>query len=247
MRASDVLRRLVRRAVPLELRAGLAHARRARSDRARGIAFAEARGGGEWPVRVELWQRVMPSTVLEAKLANLRLGASLVDRSAVEPGARWSFWHRVGRPGAARGFREGRNIVDGRLVKQVGGGLCQLSSLLYHLALLGGLEVEERHAHSLDIYREEERFTPLGADATVVWGFKDLRLRNPHAAAVSIGCRVEGDRLIGELRSASELPARSVAFVREPASPGRVRVWAVVDGAACAETEYEQRQGLALA
>lgn len=247
MNAADVLRRLARRAVPLEVRKSVANARRAARDRARGIAFGDARGGGEWPVCVELSQQVMPSPVIEAKLANLRLGAAGIDRSVLEPGARWSFWHRVGRPQSSRGFVAGRNIVDGRLVKQVGGGLCQLSSLLYHLSLLGGLEVEERHAHSLDIYHEEERFTPLGADATVVWGAKDLRLRNPHPFAVSLACRVEGTRLIGEIRSEGALATRVIDFVREPAGARRVRVFTVVDGASVRQTEYEQRPGLALA
>ncbi len=247
MSPAGVLRRLVRQAVPLEVRKSIANARRTARDRARGVTFGEGRGGGGWPVRVELCQRVMPSAVIEAKLKNLRLGASCLDGSVMEPGARWSFWHRVGRPSSARGFAAGRNIVDGRLVKQLGGGLCQLSSLLYHLALLGGLEVEERHAHSLDIYREEDRFTPLGADATVVWGVKDLRLRNPHPFAVSIACRVEGTRLVGEIRSPGEFPPRAVDFVRGPTEAGRVRVWTVVDGAQLRETEYEQRPGLALA
>ncbi|HEU4560582.1 MAG TPA: VanW family protein [Longimicrobium sp.] len=247
MSPATVLRLLARRAVPLEVRKSIANARRTARDRARGIAFGDARGGGEWPVRVELCQRVMPSPVIEAKLANLRLGSSCLDGSVIEPGGRWSFWHYVGRPNSARGFVAGRNIVDGRLMKQIGGGLCQLSSLLYHLSLLGGLEVEERHAHSLDIYREEDRFTPLGADATVVWGVKDLRLRNPHPFAVSIFCRVEGTRLIGELRGEGELPPHAVDFFRAPAGTGRVRVWTVVDGAHVRETEYEQRPGLALA
>ena len=242
-----MVRRLARQAVPLEVRKSIANARRTARDRARGIAFGDARGGGEWPVRVELCQRVMPSPVIEAKLANLRLGASCLDGSVMEPGARWSFWHRVGRPRPARGFVQGRTIVEGRLVKQVGGGLCQLSSLLYHLALLGGLEVEERHAHSLDIYHEDQRFTPLGADATVVWGVKDLRLRNPHPFAVSIAVRVDGTRLTGEIRSEQPIPRRAVDFVRRPAGTGRVRVWTVVDGSSVRETEYEQRPGLALA
>lgn len=247
MSPADVLRRLARRAVPLEVRKSIANARRAARDRARGIAFGEGRGGGEWPVRVELCQRVMPSAVIEAKLANLRLGASLLDGSVMEPGGRWSFWHRMGRPRPARGFVQGRNIVDGRLVKQVGGGLCQLSGLLYHLALLGGLEVEERHAHSLDIYREDQRFTPLGSDATVVWGVKDLRLRNPHPFALSIAVHVDGTRLLGEIRSAEPMPSCVVDFVREPAGAGRVRVWTIVDGSSVRETEYEQRPGMALA
>lgn len=243
---SDLVRRLARRAVPLELRQAAAHARRLRADRAAGVEFGSARGGEAWPVAVELAQRVMPSTVLEAKLRNLRRGASLVDRAVIEPCARWSFWHRVGSPVARNGFVEGRNLVDGRLVRQVGGGLCQLSGLLYHLALLGGLEVEERHAHSLDIYREDERHTPLGADATVVWGFKDLRLRNPHPFAIALGCVVHDDRLVGQLRGESPIPPREVSFDREPIAPGRVRVFTLVDGARLRDSEYEQRPGLAM-
>jgi len=239
MRAADLLRRLARRAVPLELRQSLAHRRRAARDRAEGAAFHCARGGDGWPVAVALWQPVMPSAVLEAKLVNLRRGAALLDRSLIEPGGSWSFWNEVGRPTARRGFREGRNLVDGRLVRQVGGGLCQLSGLVHHLALLAGLEIVERHAHSIDIYREEERHTPLGADATVVWGFKDLRLRNPHPFAVSLGCTVDGHRLHGWIRSASPLPSRSVTFAREPLSPCRVRVVTEVEGVAAGVTEYE--------
>ena len=246
MRARDVLRRLARRAVPLELRQTMAQRRRARRDLAEGAAFHCARGGDEWPVAVALWQPVMPSAVLEAKLSNLCRGAALLDRAVIEPGGRWSFWSEVGRPTARSGFREGRNLVDGRLVRQVGGGLCQLSGLVHHLALLAGLEVVERHAHSIDIYREEERHTPLGADATVVWGFKDLRLRNPHPFAVSLGCSVEGHRLHGHVRGAGAITARNVTFVREPVSPRRIRVVTEVDGVAAGATVYEQQPGLGI-
>ena len=143
----------------------------------------------------ELEQTVFRGQFYENKLSNLRRGAASIDQSVIEPGGQWSFWRRLGKPSVRRGYLEGRTIMGDRLVRQVGGGLCQLSSLVHHLALLGGLEIVERHAHSIDIYREEERHTPLGADATVVWGFKDLRLRNPHPFAVSIGCAVDGHRL----------------------------------------------------
>lgn len=247
MSAMLAMRRMARRAVPLELRQVVAQARRMGRDWAGGVELQRGRGGEEWPVCVELSQPVKHSAAVEAKLTNLRIAASLLDHNLIEPGGRWSFWDRVGRPSARRGFAEGRNIVDGALVRQTGGGLCQLSGLLYHLALLGGLEAAERHAHSLDIYREDERHTPLGADATVVWGFKDLRLRNPHPFAVSLAVSVEDTRIVGRLHGAEPIPPRDVSFVREPAArPGRVRVWTIVGGVPLCETEYEQRQGLAL-
>jgi vancomycin resistance protein VanW len=119
-----------------------------------------------------------------------------------------------------------------------------LSGLLYHLALVGGLEIVERHAHSVDIYREHERYTPLGADATVVWGFKDLRLRNPYPFAVAITCFLDGMRLVGQLRSPEAGPALEVSFVREQLAPARVRVETLVGGSRRGVTEYEQRPGL---
>jgi vancomycin resistance protein VanW len=247
MGAATTLRRMARRAVPLGVRQAVAHARRVARDRASGLELQRARGGQGWPVAVELAQAVLPTSTLRAKLLNLRRGASLVDASVVEPGGTWSFWDRIGRPSARNGFAPGRNLVEGRLVRQPGGGLCQLSSLLYHLGLLGGLEVAERHAHSIDIYREEERYAPLGADATVVWGFKDLRLRNPHPFAVSIACRLDGHRLVGQLRCDGVIGERCIGFTREPAAPGRVRVWTVIDGVQRWETEYERRAGLEIA
>jgi vancomycin resistance protein VanW len=247
MGAMTIPRRLARRVLPLGLRQALAHARRAVRDRVAGVRFGRMRGGGGWPAWVEIAQPVMPSATLEAKLANLRLGASRIDGSMVEAGGCWSFWDRVGRPSARRGFARGRNLVDGRLVIQTGGGLCQLSGLIHHLALSSGLEVSERHAHSIDIYREDERFTPLGADATVVWGVKDLRLRNPHPFPVAITCAVEGDRVVARLRSELPIAERTVDFVREPAAAGRVRVWTVIGGVRAVETEYERREGLRLA
>ena len=244
---SIIMRNLVRRAVPLGFRQEIARMRRLSLDRKLGIKFARGRGGSEWPVSTELSQPIVPSAVFEAKLSNLRRGAALVDMNLIEPGGIWSFWDRIGKPTERNGFTAGRNIVGDRLVLQTGGGLCQLSSLLYHLALLGGLEIIERHHHSIDIYREEERFTPLGADATVMWGYKDLRLRNPFESAIGVGCRVEGDRLYGEIRSERPLLERRISFTHESIGRDRVCVRTMVDDVPIGTAEYIRRQGLELA
>lgn len=152
----------------------------------------------------------------------------------------WSFWHAIGRPTARNGFAPGRNIVEGTVVRQIGGGLCQLSSLLYHLALLGGLAIVERHHHSVDIYEENARFTPLGADATVVWGYKDLRLANPHPFDICIGCAVEDDRLIGYIRSPEVIEARDLIFLRDDRDHGSTLVTTIIDGDPTVESRYER-------
>jgi len=63
------------------------------------------------------------------------------------------------------------------LALDYGGGLCQLSGIIYHAVLEAGLEILERHPHSLDIYTATTRYTPLGSDAAVVYGHKDLRFK----------------------------------------------------------------------
>lgn len=244
----------MRRRLPLGLRQEIRHWWRFCNDRRNGIRFERSVGDlgvghlgvGDLEQRpsIGLIQPIMPSDFFENKRANIRRGAALLDRGLIGAGEAWSFWHRIGRPHAANGFLPGRNIVGGRLVALSGGGLCQLASMVYHLALLGGLTVQERHPHSLDIYEEDQRFTPLGSDATVVWGFKDLRLHNPHPFPVAFGLRVETNRLIGELRANADLEACDVAFVRVNLESPWVRVNTMVNRRLLVSTVYEQRQGL---
>ena len=40
------------------------------------------------------------------------------------------------------------------------------------------IEIIEKHNHSTDIYDDTTRYMPLGGDATVAYGHKDLKIRN---------------------------------------------------------------------
>lgn len=90
-----------------------------------------------------------------------------------------------------------------------GRGLCQLSGLIYYISLLAGLELIERHPHSLAIYDETTGFTPLGSEATVVYGYKDLRLRNNTDAPLQFHLVFEAKKLTA--------PAPSPASTKKPA------------------------------
>lgn len=243
-------RALVRRMVPLSLRQSFSAARRRWSDARAGVSFADARIAqadlSTYTVLVEIIQPVQPGTLFENKLINLACGAARINLAMLSPGQTCSFWQYVRRPLARNGFVEGRNLVNQQLTRQLGGGLCQLSSLMYHLALVAGLEIVERHAHSIDIYQEQERFTPLGADATVVWGYKDLRLKNSGAGTLVLACHLQQHTLVGRVYSSMPLPSRAVAFIREPMQPPLVLVRTMVDGQLHTRTEYVQKQGMPL-
>jgi len=163
---------------------------------------------------VEVVQEIKPTGFLEGKLANIRLGAALLDGVVVAPGETFSFWKLVGAPTAAGGFEIGRSIRGGIVAGEVGGGLCQVSGIAYEAGLRAGLAVVERHPHSRDLYAEEDRFTPLGLDATVVWPNKDLRLANPLAVPVRFRFAVRGMTISASVCTPSLLPAAPLEIQR---------------------------------
>lgn len=201
------IRRGLRRAIPGPIRLRAALARRRLGDRAFGTARLIVKKPSlptdfaSWTAAFSVAQAVHRADHWEGKLANLRLAAERLNGAIIMPGAIYSFWGLVGAPDAANGFAIGRSIRSDVLGPEVGGGLCQLSGLAYELGLRSGMDVAERHAHSQDLYTDATRFTPLGLDATVVWGYKDLRLKNRLQFPIAFAFAVDLDRVVGTVRS----------------------------------------------
>jgi hypothetical protein len=103
-------------------------------------------------VRAPLWRDLSPEEfpLTAGKVENLRQAARAFHGVEIPAGGVFSFWRQLGRTTKSKGFTAGRELREGCLVPAVGGGLCQLSGLLYQAALKAGLEVVERHAHSRD-------------------------------------------------------------------------------------------------
>ncbi len=104
---------------------------------------------------------------------NVRLAASFINGTILNPGEEFSYNGVVGQRTAARGFQSAGAYMNGRVVDEVGGGVCQPSSTLYMAVLRADLEVTERRNHSFTV-----SYTPLGEDATVSWGTQDFKFKN---------------------------------------------------------------------
>lgn len=100
-------------------------------------------------------QVIRKSYLYENKVHNLKLGSKKVEEYIIYPNEVFSLWRSLGKPSKKRGYKKGRNIIKGKLSEDVGGGLCQLSGIMYHTALLAGIEIVERYNHTVDIYKEE--------------------------------------------------------------------------------------------
>ena len=76
----------------------------------------------------------------------------------------------------------------------------------------------------MDIYDEDSRFTPLGTDATVVYGYKDLLIRNNKNEAIQFKIEVFPKQIIGTICSKQELIPIKLKFRQEEESKQK-KVW----------------------
>lgn len=132
------------------------------------------------------------------KAVNLGLACARLDSLVLAPGQRFSFWWHVGRPSARRGYLPGVVLDHGRLVEGTGGGLCQLTNLVYWMTLHTPLTVVERWRHSHDVFPDVGRTQPFGTGATCAWPVLDLQIENTTNTSFRLGLRVAGGRLLGE-------------------------------------------------
>ncbi|NJN67983.1 MAG: VanW family protein [Chloroflexaceae bacterium] len=82
---------------------------------------------------------------------NIRLAARQFERLKISPGEEVSFLAVVGELSPRTGYVEGGGIVNGRIGQVIAGGICYLSTAIYRAVLEVGLEVTERHSHSLAV------------------------------------------------------------------------------------------------
>ncbi|MGB6369414.1 MAG: VanW family protein [Atribacterota bacterium] len=137
------------------------------------------------------------STSLENKeentIYNIRLASEVINGILVKPQEIFSFNKYIGPAEKADGYKESTIIANGIFVNGYGGGICQVSSTLYNVALLVNLTIIERYNHS--VYGEATEYVPLGQDAAIFYGFKDLRFKNNSDHARVIFSKVFRDTL----------------------------------------------------
>jgi hypothetical protein len=148
--------------------------------------------------KTPLWTESEPEErfLLAGKIHNLRLVVKELDGIEVPTGKTFSFWKQVGRTNKVRGFVVGRELREGCIIPNIGGGLCQISNALYDAALQADFEIIERHAHTQVI---PGSLAEQGRDATVFWNYVDLRFRSEKPFRIE--AKLDGENLIVRFRS----------------------------------------------
>ncbi len=155
-------------------------------------------------------QEVVRNETFDSKIYNFSVASQKINQYVLKPNEIFSFWNIIGNP--KKQFKKGRTIQNGKIIEEVGGGLCQVSGIIYYISLISGLKILERHNHSVDIYNDATRFCPLGTDATLVYGYKDLRIRNENAFPIKFEILITNNKISIKLLSTEKIEENILAF-----------------------------------
>ncbi|CAG9620504.1 VanW family protein [Sutcliffiella rhizosphaerae] len=137
------------------------------------------------------------------KVINIKIAVEKLNGVVIRPGETFSYWKLIGKPTKKKGYVEGMVLFYGDFKPGLGGGLCQLSNLIYWMTIHTSLTVTERYRHSFDVFPDSRRTQPFGSGATCSYNYLDLQIRNDTTKAYQLIVSVEGDYLKGEWRTES--------------------------------------------
>lgn len=124
------------------------------------------------------------------RASNVILGAKMLNGTIVMPGETFSFNAVMGDCGlSSRGFKPAAVFKAGKVVQEVGGGICQISSSLYVSVLYANLGIVFRRNHALPV-----GYVPVSLDATIYYPFLDFKFKNTREYPIKIVAETTSSR-----------------------------------------------------
>ncbi len=115
---------------------------------------------------------------------NIKIAARTLNGTFVAPGKQFSLNGTLGKRTPEKGYAEAPVIMNGRLVKDYGGGVSQVSTTTFNAAFFSGVRIDEHTPHSFYISRY-----PEGREATVSWPDVDQKWTNDTGYGIIIQAR----------------------------------------------------------
>lgn len=85
----------------------------------------------------------------ENKVFNLKLAAKTLNGLLIRPGETFSFWWLVRHADKDTPYKDGLTVTNGKLTTMSGGGMCQMSNLLFWMFLHTPLTIIQRRGHEV--------------------------------------------------------------------------------------------------
>ncbi len=128
------------------------------------------------------------------RVGNINIACSKINGMKIASGDTFSFNKITGKKNKENGYKNAPILVNGEKSYGIGGGVCQVSTTIYLAAKKGGLEIAEHHNHTKPV-----GYAPRGMDATVVYGVKDLKIKNNTKDALYIYAWVEEEKVFAKI------------------------------------------------
>lgn len=132
---------------------------------------------------------------LTGRTKNLKLAASKINGLILKPGETFSYNRVVGKRTIAAGYQNAAIFSGGKVVDDVGGGICQISSTLYGAVLNANLQVIERTNHGM-----QTSYSKPGIDATVYYGSLDFKFKNNRNVPIKLFASVSGGKVVVSIK-----------------------------------------------
>ncbi len=131
----------------------------------------------------------------ESRAHNIQIGARLFNSIIVGANEEFSFNKFLGPVGPEQGYEPELIIRGKKLVKDYGGGICQVSTTLFRAAIYAGFPIIERQSHSMPV----RYYNPQGFDAAIYPGIVDLRFKNDSQSPIYIQSQIKGSKITFEI------------------------------------------------
>ncbi len=125
---------------------------------------------------------------------NIAVGAKSLDGILIAPDEEFSLLKALGPVDGEHGYLQELVIKGNRTIPEYGGGLCQIGTTAFRVALNSGLPITMRRNHSYRVVYYE----PAGMDATIYNPSPDLKFLNDTGHYILFTTRIQGDNLIFE-------------------------------------------------
>lgn len=146
-----------------------------------------------------------------SRSTNLTVGAGKINGHLLMPGETLSGYECLQPFTTANGYRTAASYENGQVVDSVGGGVCQIATTLYNMALNAELEIPQRQNHSMIV-----TYVKPSCDAAIAGTYKDIKFTNNYSTPIYVEGYTSGRKLTFTVYGKETRPAnRKVEYVSQ--------------------------------
>ena len=146
----------------------------------------------------------------EGRTHNIKTLSKKINGTVVPAGEQFSLLEVMGEPTKDAGYKEAHVISNGTLSNAVGGGLSQVSTAVYNVAFVSGVQLDEHKPHSYYIARY-----PEGREATLWYPAIDNVWTNDSPSPMIVRSELKGQELVMTLYGTPQYTVESTTKPRE--------------------------------